>query len=87
MIAAAQADLIEGRDQSDRPRAQSHADERQEERIFAADQSPSQPNTNAPNGRTRNPAVNSAIVLSRAATGWLFSKNLTDKIAAKLPNI
>src|SRR5712675_236913 len=31
--------------------------------------SPSQPNTNAPNGRTRNPAVNSAIVLSRAATG------------------
>ena len=33
---------------------------------------------------SRNPAVNSAIVLSRAATGWLFSKNLTDKIAAKL---
>ena len=31
--------------------------------------------------------MNSAIVLSRAATGWLFSKNLTDKIAAKLPNI
>ena len=49
--------------------------------------SPSQPNTNAPNGRTRNPAVNSAIVLSRAATGWLFSKNLTDKIVAKLPKI
>ena len=49
--------------------------------------SPSQPNTNAPSGRTRNPAVNSAIVLSRAATGWLFSKNLTDKIVAKLPKI
>ena len=49
--------------------------------------SPSQPNTNAPNGRTRNPAVNSAIVLSRAATGWLLSKNLTDKIVAKLPKI
>ena len=31
--------------------------------------------------------MNSAIVLSRAATGWLFSKNLTDKIAAKLPKI
>ncbi len=50
-------------------------------------QSPSQPNTKAPNGRTRNPAVNSAIVLSSAATGWLFSKNLTDKIVAKLPKI
>ena len=49
--------------------------------------SPSQPNTNAPNGRTRKPAVNSAIVLSRAATGWLLSKNLTDKIVAKLPKI
>ena len=49
--------------------------------------SPSQPNKNAPNGRTRNPAVNSAIVLSSAATGWLFSKNLTDKIAAKLPKM
>ena len=49
--------------------------------------SPSQPNTKAPNGRTRNPAVNSAIVLSSAATGWLFSKNLTDKIVAKLPKI
>ena len=31
--------------------------------------------------------MNSAIVLSSAATGWLFSKNLTDKTAAKLPNI
>ena len=49
--------------------------------------SPSQPNTKAPNGRTRNPAVNSAIVLSRAATGWLFSKNLSDKIVAKLPKM
>ena len=29
----------------------------------------------------------SAIVLSSAATGWLFSKNLTDSTAAKLPNI
>ena len=37
MIAAAQADLFEGRDQPDRPGAQSHADERHEERIFAAD--------------------------------------------------
>ena len=49
--------------------------------------SPSQPNTNAPNGRIRNPAVNSAIVLSRAAMGLLFSNNLTDKIVAKLPKI
>ena len=49
--------------------------------------SPSQPNTKAPNGRTRNPTVNSAIVLSRAATGWLFSKNLAAKIVAKLPKI
>ena len=49
--------------------------------------SPIQPNRNAPNGRIRNPAVNSAIVLSSAATGWLFSKNLTDKTAAKLPKI
>ena len=28
-----------------------------------------------------------AIVLSRAATAWLLSKNLTDKIVAKLPKI
>ena len=49
--------------------------------------SPIQPNRKAPNGRTRNPAVNSAMVLSSAATGWLFSKNLTDKTAAKLPKI
>ena len=49
--------------------------------------SPSQPNTKAPSGLTRNPAVNSAMVLSRAATGWLFSKNLTDKIVARLPKI
>ena len=49
--------------------------------------SPIHPNRNAPNGRIRNPAVNSAIVLSRAATGWLCSKNLTDKTAAKLPKI
>jgi hypothetical protein len=33
----------------------------------------------------RVPQHFSAIVLSRAATGWLFSKNLTDKIAGKLP--
>ena len=37
--------------------------------------SPSQPNRNAPSGRIRDPAVNSAIVLSRAATGWVCSKN------------
>ncbi len=49
--------------------------------------SPSHPNRNAPSGRIRKPAVNSAIVLSSAATGWLFSKNLTDKTAAKLPKI
>jgi hypothetical protein len=49
--------------------------------------SPIQPNRNAPNGRIKKPAVNSAIVLSSAATGWLFSKNLTDKIAARLPKI
>ena len=49
--------------------------------------SPIHPNRNAPSGRIRNPAVNSAIVLSSAATGWDFSKNLTDKTAAKLPKI
>jgi hypothetical protein len=35
---------------------------------------PIHPKRNAPKGRIRNPAVNSAIVLSRA-TGWLCSKN------------
>jgi len=49
--------------------------------------SPIHPKRNAPNGRIRNPAVNSAIVLSRAATGWDFSKNLTDNTAAKLPKM
>ena len=49
--------------------------------------SPSHPNRNAPNGRIRNPAVNSAIVLSSAATGWLFSKNLAASTVAKLPKI
>jgi hypothetical protein len=49
--------------------------------------SPIHPNRNAPNGRIKNPAVNSAIVLSSAATGWLCSKNLTDNTAAKLPKI
>ena len=49
--------------------------------------SPIQPNRNAPSGRIRKPAVNSAMVLSSAATGWLFSKNLTDNTAAKLPKI
>ena len=37
MIAALKPICIEGRDQPDRPGAQSHADERQDERIFAAD--------------------------------------------------
>src|SRR6516164_7530898 len=37
--------------------------------------SPTQPNRNAPNGRMRKPAVNRAIVLKSAATGWVFSKN------------
>ena len=49
--------------------------------------SPIHPNRNAPNGRTRKPAVNSAMVLSSAATGWALSKNLTDNTAAKLPKI
>ncbi len=49
--------------------------------------SPSHPNKKAPNGRIRKPAVNSAIVLSSAATGWVLSKNLTDRIAAKLPKM
>ena len=49
--------------------------------------SPSHPNRNAPNGRIKNPAVNKAIVLKRAATGCVFSKNLTDSTAAKLPKI
>ncbi len=49
--------------------------------------SPIQPKTKAPKGRTRNPAVNNAIVLSRAATGWVLSKNLTARTAAKLPKM
>jgi hypothetical protein len=31
--------------------------------------------------------VNSAIVLNSAATGLVWSKNLTDKIAARLPKM
>src|SRR6266850_8407786 len=49
--------------------------------------SPIHPKRNAPSGRIKNPAVNRAIVLSRAATGWDCSKNLTDRTAAKLPKI
>jgi hypothetical protein len=49
--------------------------------------SPIHPNRNAPSGRIRNPAVNSAIVLKSAATGWVFSKNFTDSTAAKLPKM
>ena len=49
--------------------------------------SPSHPNKKAPSGRIRNPAVNRAIVLSSAATGWVLSKNFTDRIAAKLPKM
>src|SRR6267378_1391415 len=49
--------------------------------------SPIHPKRNAPSGRIRNPAVNSAIVLSRAATGLDCSKNLTDRTAARLPKI
>ena len=49
--------------------------------------SPTQPNTNAPSGRMRNPMEKSATVLRNAATGWLFSKNLTERIAARLPKM
>ncbi len=49
--------------------------------------SPSHPNKKAPKGRIRKPAVNRAIVLRSAATGWVLSKNFTDKIAAKLPKM
>jgi hypothetical protein len=48
--------------------------------------SPILPNTRAPRGRIRNPTEKRATVLSSAATGWLFSKNLTERIAARLPN-
>jgi hypothetical protein len=49
--------------------------------------SPSQPNTKAPSGRIRNPIEKSAMVLRKAATGWLGSKNLTARIAARLPKM
>ena len=47
--------------------------------------SPIAPKTSAPRGRIRNPTEKSATVLRKAATGWLFSKNLTARIAARLP--
>ena len=49
--------------------------------------SPSHPKRNAPRGRTRKPAVNNAIVLSSAATGFVFEKNFTASTAARLPKI
>jgi hypothetical protein len=49
--------------------------------------SPSQPNTKAPSGRIRKPIEKSATVLRKAATGWLFSKNLTARIEARLPKM
>jgi len=49
--------------------------------------SPSQPKTKAPSGRMRNPTEKRATVLRNAATGWLFSKNFTARIAARLPKM
>ena len=60
-----QTDILEGRDQPDTPSAEPHAGERNQERVFAAHRSPIHPNRNAPSGRIRNPAVNSAMVLKQ----------------------
>jgi hypothetical protein len=49
--------------------------------------SPSQPNTKAPSGRMRKPTEKIATVLRKAATGCPFSKNLTARIAARLPKM
>ena len=54
---------------------------------FRPTRSPTLPNTNAPRGRIRNPTENSATVLRNAATGSLFEKNCTDRIAARLPKM
>jgi len=47
--------------------------------------SPTRPKTSAPSGRIRKPMVKRAIVLSSAATGCVGSKNLTDRMEARLP--
>jgi hypothetical protein len=49
--------------------------------------SPSLPKTNAPKGRTTNPAANVASVERNAAVGFVFGKNCSDKIVARLPKI
>jgi hypothetical protein len=49
--------------------------------------SPSQPNTKAPSGLIRKPTEKMATVLRKAATGWVLSKNLTARIAARLPKM
>jgi hypothetical protein len=49
--------------------------------------SPIRPNRRAPSGRIRNRPRTARSVLRKAATGWLFSKNLTDRIAARLPKM
>jgi hypothetical protein len=49
--------------------------------------SPSLPKTNAPKGRTTNPAAKVASVERKAAVGFVFGKNCSDKIVARLPKI
>jgi len=49
--------------------------------------SPMRPNSSAPRGRIRKPMVKSATVLRKAATGWVFSKNLTASTEARLPKM
>jgi hypothetical protein len=56
-------------------------------RVAPPDPSPSQPKKNAPSGRIRKPTEKIATVLRKAATGWPFSKNLTARIAARLPKM
>ena len=83
-----QTDQLVGRDRPDRSGAQSHSAERNKERILAANPVAHPSEKERPQWTDQeNPAVNSAIVLSRAATGWDCSKNLTDRTAAKLPKI
>jgi hypothetical protein len=49
--------------------------------------SPSRPKTNAPNGRTINPAAKMANVLKSAAVPASSGKNCLDKMVANIPKI
>ncbi len=49
--------------------------------------SPTRPNTKAPKGRIRNPAVNVPTVLMSALPEAPAAKNFTDRSAAKLPKM